>query len=88
MKYGIILTFMPLILWAQDLEFQQEYDTILVEIETWQAFSPWAGGEAVGGMLLDDAVGRSMCSSKFPKLSLLFSHCCCILYTVPLILPQ
>ncbi len=44
MKYALLLTLLPALLWAQEFEFRQEYDTIPVEIDGWQPFSPWMGG--------------------------------------------
>jgi len=47
MKYAtIIMLLLPALLWAQELQFRQEYDSIPVEINGWQTFSPWAGGES------------------------------------------
>ncbi|TKJ40618.1 hypothetical protein CEE37_06540 [candidate division LCP-89 bacterium B3_LCP] len=44
MKNTLIFLFLPTLLFAQEFEFQQEFDTIPVEIDGWQPFCPWAGG--------------------------------------------
>ncbi|TKJ40662.1 hypothetical protein CEE37_06780 [candidate division LCP-89 bacterium B3_LCP] len=43
MRFALILL-IPTLLLAQEFEFQQEYNTIPVEIDGWQPFCPWAGG--------------------------------------------
>jgi len=46
MKYTmIILLLLPALLCAQEFQFRQEFDTIPVEINGWQTFAPWGGGE-------------------------------------------
>jgi len=48
MKYTtIILMLLPALLWAQEFQFRQEFDTIPVEINGWQTLAPWGGGESV-----------------------------------------
>ncbi len=46
MKYALLLTLLPALLAAQELQFRQEYDTIPVEIAGWQTFAPFGGGES------------------------------------------
>ena len=49
MKYAtIILLLLPALLWAQEFQFRQEFDTIPVEINGWRPFVPWLGG--LGGI--------------------------------------
>ncbi|TKJ40664.1 hypothetical protein CEE37_06790 [candidate division LCP-89 bacterium B3_LCP] len=44
MRFLLSLLLMPMFVWAHEFEFQQEVDTIPVEIEGWELFAPWAGG--------------------------------------------
>jgi len=46
MKYAMILLMFPALLCAQEFEFQLETNTIPVEMEGWNTFAPWAGGES------------------------------------------
>jgi hypothetical protein len=47
MKYTtIMILLLPALLCAQELQFRQEYDSIPVEINGWQTFAPWGGGES------------------------------------------
>jgi hypothetical protein len=46
MKYSLLLLFIPTLLFAQEFTFRQEFDTIPVEINGWQPFAPWTGGES------------------------------------------
>ena len=44
MKYTAILLLLPALLCAQEFEFQQEVDTIPVQIRDWYPFQPFFGG--------------------------------------------
>ncbi|HEX7343085.1 MAG TPA: T9SS type A sorting domain-containing protein [bacterium] len=44
MRCWIILLLAPTLLWAQEFEFRQEFDTIPVEIDGWEPYCPWVGG--------------------------------------------
>ena len=44
MRFGFVILILPALLWAQEFEFRQEFDTIPVEIDGWQLQEPWAGG--------------------------------------------
>ncbi|TKJ37990.1 hypothetical protein CEE37_13600 [candidate division LCP-89 bacterium B3_LCP] len=48
MKTTLILFLLPALLFAQEFEFVQEFDTIPVEVEGWQIFIPWGGGGTQG----------------------------------------
>ncbi|MBU0519901.1 T9SS type A sorting domain-containing protein [bacterium] len=57
-KLFYLIIFIPTLLFAQDFPFQQEYDTIPVEIEGWNPSVPWQKGfsyssPAFGDMDLD-----------------------------------
>ncbi len=41
----IIVLILPALLFAQEFEFQQELDTIPLEIHGWMPHQPWAGGD-------------------------------------------
>jgi len=45
MRKAIILLLLPVIIWAQEFQFRQEFDTIPVEINGWHPFAPWMGGD-------------------------------------------
>ncbi|MCX6641268.1 MAG: FG-GAP-like repeat-containing protein [bacterium] len=40
----LILLCLPALALAQEFQFRQEYDTILVEIDGWRPYQPWVGG--------------------------------------------
>jgi hypothetical protein len=44
MKCCLLLLFIPTLLSAQDFPFEQEFDTIPVEINGWEPFVPWMYG--------------------------------------------
>ncbi len=47
MKYTTIaILLLPAMLWAQEFQFRQEFDTIPVEINGWHPFAPWTGGDS------------------------------------------
>ncbi|TKJ41164.1 hypothetical protein CEE37_05720 [candidate division LCP-89 bacterium B3_LCP] len=54
MKYLTFSLLFPLILAAQESEFQQEYDSIPVEIDGWIPFQPWMGGFSNANPDLED----------------------------------
>ncbi|MBU1650905.1 VCBS repeat-containing protein, partial [bacterium] len=45
MKTTFLLLLLPTLLFAQEFTFRQEFDTIPVEIDGWQTYAPWMGGE-------------------------------------------
>jgi len=44
MRILILTLLLPTLLFAQELTFRQEFDTIPVEIDGWQPYVPWLGG--------------------------------------------
>jgi hypothetical protein len=44
MKWLIIIALFPALCWAQEFQFQQEWDTIPVEINGWRPWAPFSGG--------------------------------------------
>jgi large repetitive protein len=44
MKYLILLLIFPALLFAQEFQFRQEFDTIPVVIQGWDLYIPWLGG--------------------------------------------
>jgi hypothetical protein len=44
MRITILFLLLPTLLFAQEFEFRQEYDTIPVEIDGWHPYAPWIGG--------------------------------------------
>ncbi|TKJ39088.1 hypothetical protein CEE37_11750 [candidate division LCP-89 bacterium B3_LCP] len=54
MKYTIIFLLLPLVAFAQEFEFQQELDTIPIEIDGYQLPYPWLGGFALTNPALVD----------------------------------
>jgi hypothetical protein len=44
MRVLLLVLVLPVLVFAHEFEFQQEVDTIPVEIDRWQLFAPWAGG--------------------------------------------
>jgi len=46
MKSIIILILLPIFLYAQEYNFVFEPDSIPLEINGWQIFSTWGGGES------------------------------------------
>ncbi|TKJ41202.1 hypothetical protein CEE37_05930 [candidate division LCP-89 bacterium B3_LCP] len=44
MRFLLMIIVLPMLVYAHEFEFQQEFETIPVEIDGWPPFVPWAGG--------------------------------------------